>query len=391
MTASHAELLNLLAQNLFRNRPHIVIGAVDWDEVVKTASVHAVLSLVYHGLKRNAEVREELLADVRRRTLSCVVNNERVMREQSSVIAVLDRANIRCAILKGASVAAYYPQSELRVFGDVDLLVHRSDLEAAKEVLTQNGYFFDHEHEFHACYMKNGVCIEVHQSVSDFPDTQAGRFANDYMNDALMHTEDVELAGHRFSRLGMEHELLSLLAHMERHMIAGGINIRQLCDWAVAIHTYKDRVDSDFLDVMQRCGLLQYAKVMTAVCVRYLGMPQQEWANDADCDAAEFIMREILHMESLSSANVNRRLGGALYQKDRGVVRSYIDSIYQKTKEDFPKLSEFVILRPIFWAFYPLRWIIRSMCGTRERISVTKIAVDANKRKAIYSKLALYE
>jgi len=391
MIAYHAELLNLLSGNLFQEPPHSISEAVDWDQVVKTAAIHAVLPLIYNGMKANSEIPEELLVNVRRRALSCVVNNERVMREQSRVLDALESAKIKCAVLKGASVAAHYPQSELRVLGDVDVLVYESDLEAAKDILLQNGYSFDHEHEFHACYMKNGVCIEVHKRVSSFPDTQAGRFARDYMDEALEHVKEVEMAGHRFKCLDMEHELISLLAHMERHMVSGGINIRQLCDWAVTINAYKDRINSDVLDVIQRCGLLQYAKAMTSVCVRYFGMPQQAWANDVDSEATSFIMNEMLLMESLSCANVNRRLEGAFYQRGKGVIQSYISSINEKAKNDFPALSRCVILRPIFWIFYPLRWLIRSACGTRQKVSFTQIAVEANARKEVYSKLAIYE
>ena len=101
------------------------------------------------------------------------------------------------------------------------------------------------------------------------------------MEQALRHTEQVELHGYAIPVLAVPHQLVSLLAHMERHMGSTGIGLRQICDWAVAVQARRAQIGEAELQALERCGLLHFAKVVTRLCEKYLGLPPCPWCQNA--------------------------------------------------------------------------------------------------------------
>ena len=80
--------------------------------------------------------------------LASALQNERLLIAQNAVLEAFRQANIAVAVLKGSSAARYYPQPELRALGDIDLLINKSDIPAAREMLLHEEYKENALHEF---------------------------------------------------------------------------------------------------------------------------------------------------------------------------------------------------------------------------------------------------
>ena len=89
--------------------------------------------------------------------------------------------------------------------------------------------------------------------------------------------------------LTKRYQMISLLTHMADHMEVSGIGLRQLCDWAVTIHRFRNDIGEEDIALLERCGLLRYASVMTRVCEKYLSLPAFEWHHDIEKEIVDVV------------------------------------------------------------------------------------------------------
>ena len=139
-------------------------ASINWDLVVAEANRHAVTALLYPSVKRLAGVPDAVVDRIRNAAMLSAAKADDMLHSQSEVIAALQEKGIPCAVLKGFSVAYCYPHPELRVPGDIDLLIGEEKLEAACVAMEKIGYMRDHETAMHVNFHGKGVSLELHRS-----------------------------------------------------------------------------------------------------------------------------------------------------------------------------------------------------------------------------------
>ena len=122
---------------------HESVAAVrDWDALIDLAVHHGVIGLAARTLANldgalpsgAARRFEEQRRSLQRRGLAAAAETVRLLR-------VLGDAGVEALPLKGPSLAAQaYGDTGARDYGDIDLLVHRRDLERARVALTRDRY-----------------------------------------------------------------------------------------------------------------------------------------------------------------------------------------------------------------------------------------------------------
>ncbi len=201
-------LLALLAYALFGQEMSIDAASINWDLVVAEANRHAVTALLYPSVKRLAGVPDAVVDRIRNAAMLSAAKADDMLHSQSEVIAALQEKGIPCAVLKGFSVAYCYPHPELRVPGDIDLLIGEEKLEAACAAMEKIGYMRDHETAMHVNFHGKGVSLELHRSASVFPESEKGRYAHAYMTQALQHVEQAEIDGISFPMLSLPYQMV---------------------------------------------------------------------------------------------------------------------------------------------------------------------------------------
>ena len=108
------------------------------------ATLHDVAPLLYERLANDASpanVPGDVLQRLREIYLMTGARNALLYRELGPVLQALQHDNIPVIVLKGAHLAALvYRHIALRPMSDIDLLVHRSDLERAVAKLHDLGF-----------------------------------------------------------------------------------------------------------------------------------------------------------------------------------------------------------------------------------------------------------
>ena len=310
---------------------------------------------------------------------------------------MLEESRIPCAILKGASVARCYPHPELRIPGDIDLLIGEANLQAACDAFTAAGYTYSHTTELHTCFHKGRVEVEVHSAVSYFPKGGKGAFAKQYMGGALQHVENVQIHNISFPVLTGTYQLIALLSHMERHLASSGIGLRQMCDWAVTVHAQRNSIGDEDLSILDQCGLLQFAKVSTKTCEKYLGLPSLPWCTGVEEELCDALMSDILDAGNFQAQQHTRYLSNVLtdtsYEYDGkkpSTFRTYFYYIHKRIQKEHPWAKSQLWMLP-FGIYYPICWIVRMLPEKSKRKHMTKAVQSAKNREKLLWELKVYK
>ena len=389
-------LLSLLANELFGQALPEFHADVDWEKLIEEANDHAITALLYGGLKRLNGVPKEILNRVRAAAISSAMHSQSMLQVQAEVLDALAAQQIDCAVLKGMSVACHYPHPELRVPGDIDLLIGSANLEAACKAMEGIGFVADHETGLHTAMRRKDVDVELHRKVTTFPDTEKGAWAAAYMEQALQQLSRQEISGHTFPTLQRSFQLISLLTHMSRHMRSSGIGIRQLCDWAVTVHQLREEIDQEHIVVLESCGLLHFASVATRMCEKYLGLPECEWTQDVPEELVDAAMADMLESGNFHAKRENREFDTMLmtpYESNlasqSSVVHNYFSFIKKRLNENYSWAKSSLWI-PVFAVFFPLRWLWLAITGKRKMVHVSQALHHAKSRDNILHDLQLF-
>lgn len=389
-------LLALMAHEIFHREMEIDTSAVDWMSVLAEAGRHKVTALLYPTIRELDGVPENAFNKACGMAIAVAQASEAMLKRQREILDLLEARQIPCAVLKGTSVAYLYPHPELRTIGDIDILVDEENLDEACRALQADGFAPSYTAEKHLCLQKGAVWVEMHRMVSVFPESEKGRFTKQTMTDALRHTQEAEIGGVRFSMLSGAYQIIALLAHMEQHLATSGIGLRQVCDWAVTAHALRNCFDGETLALLERCGLLRFAQIMTRLCEKHLGLPPCSWITDASDALVDAMLADVLDGGNFQSQYTKRPFAAVLTDAydvsgkgKTSLFRNYIRYLKKYLRQNEPWAKSRLWL-PVFGVFLPARWGVRVLLGKRKQINLVHAVSMAREREKLLRELELY-
>lgn len=208
---------------------------------------------------------------------------------QQDIVDTMQKHGIETLVLKGTHTAQYYPHSETREFGDLDLYFHDRHDEAdrvAHEVLKVD---VSNDAHHHSKYNYRGVTVESHYD-----------FVNRHYPPSNRRYETLlkELAP------GPTFEVLFLLRHMAGHFAASRITLRDLCDWTLTCRALNDKVDWDKVEqTIHVFGMTKFATMLNSIAESRLGSQPLSYS-----DAQSLIEHDIVYgsMDDSSADGVGR-------------------------------------------------------------------------------------
>lgn len=392
-------LLMLLRSSLWRDSVAIPPD-MDWAVTGKYAKEQGVLSFLYDGaVTAKAEVPAELLTKWKNATFQGVIRNERLLHAQDELLTWFEQAGILCVVLKGSSVARYYPQPDLRVLGDIDVLVDKSDVDTAREILEQHGYaFHESDHEFHMGFTRPGSYVELHYNVTKLPDSAGGRAAGKVIDTFLSDIKQSCIGNHRFPTLSETNQAIMLLLHMIRHMFESGIGLRQLCDWAVYMASVETtNFENGTLSILEQCGLKKYAEIATRACIKYLGLSEENmaWCECVSEEECGLFISDVFREGNMGSANHERMASWLIDSSEMGNKSSSLKALIVRLNQlaylHFPVVKKCPLLLPLFWLYLPVRYFWRAMLGKRPKRSLQNAVKNAKKQRDLYETVKAFD
>lgn len=238
-------------------RALLTLDELDWNYLLTAAVAHGLAALMAHHLQSvgGELIPSPVLAKLKRRSQHYVENYLFLTGQLTKIVTALNDSGIRSVAFKGPTLALVaYGDLALRQFADVDILVHKRDMDRVKETLTKQGFVpfsaldrgreaallrFDNAYAF---ANDHGVFVDVHW-----------RFAPLYFS-LLPETEGfwervepLQIGGQTVMTLSAEDLLLVLCCHGFTHQwerlvwvcdVASLIELRDL-DWDFVLQQAK--------------------------------------------------------------------------------------------------------------------------------------------------------
>lgn len=210
--------------------------------------------------------------------------NETVNRQCVELQAKLSADGIRSCIFKGQGVASLYKfkgeslklidLSSLRQSGDIDLYVDcgRERTLEYLQGLGMNGLEWDYVHT-HAPFFEDTE-VEVHYRAGAVRNLWKNRRLQRFWkeNEEEFFGGEAQLGSGRIVCPTKRMHLFYLIHHTYRHLISGGIGLRQMMDVYFALQN-RDRNDDEWLkENVNAFGMTEFAEAMSWVMREVFGM-----------------------------------------------------------------------------------------------------------------------
>lgn len=231
---------------------------------------------------------------------SYIITNQTVMDAEKKAVGLLHENHIPCVILKGSSYAQYYPHPELRVRGDIDILVNESDFETAAALLTKDGFTSNTTPQKspgarHIEYFKDGIEIELHRYFSDADKT------SEYLTVSKAQPSENGVPCFPPAENG-----ISMLLHSRFHL--GRSGLRHYMDWIMYVsHVCDDAFwNGELKEKAETFGVADLAKTLTKAGKKYFPLQKITWCDDADEAECMFLLNEFFKAENFN-ANLSKK------------------------------------------------------------------------------------
>ncbi len=368
----------------------------DWSAVMKESGAQAMGLICFDAAaKTTGSIPREVHDLWFKKAIRVTTWGVAAAQGRKALSKLLSENGIKFVILKGASSAYYYPAPDKRNAGDVDFYVESSDLERARELLSDNGYIMEPDHsDVHYTFIKNRLPFELHKT---FPGLPEGREKEVFLAELSDIIDKAEYVAEDLSKPSDFHHGIIIFLHTLHHMLSCGLGIRQFCDWACFVKKthrmafWKER----FVPLLKKTGTLMFASAFTEACVRYLNIERPDWCLSVTEDQYESLVNELYRSGNFGRKIENNTMANSMFAKDGkkltvwGKIIQLFRSLNSTNKIVFPILNKAPYLYPFIMIYRILRYIVLVIRG--ERRSLSELSKKATEKNDLFLKFELYK
>lgn len=397
-------IFGLLGQTLF-GTAYTPEPDVDWPSVFRESEMQAVRLQTFADYHTIPDIPQDLREEVKRYVMAAMLKDARVHAQHTLVHDLLTTHSIPYSVLKGVSSAFYYPNPLTRAMGDVDIYVPKEHLDTACALFKAHGFSVSGaDHICHIMLRREGIRLEMHFEPAGIPNGDSGRLIREFLSDlipraSLHHDQTVTCV-----LPSPFHHGLVMLLHLQHHLLAEGIGLRHLCDWAVFVHRVgEENFEHLFRVPLKAMGLWKFARLLSLAASRYIGLPEQSWMREGkdDEELSYRLMEDILAGGNFGVKNRQRSYEGKFISnrgKDglrRHRIREGLAALNRITYRKCPFTKKCPLLLPVGWvvAFvgYLFRNIRRNRTSEGGKVRITDAFRQSEPRRQLYRSLCLYE
>lgn len=190
---------------------------------------------------------------------------------------LLTQHEVDYVMVKGQTVAAYYPDPLLRQIGDIDFYCDAQNFKKAQRVIKAEwGISTTVEGNYkHAEFAYKHILYEAHFSLIQLFSKRNNSYWQQILHDDKGTIVNVD--GVQVKTLSPTLHTLYIFLHLYNHLLDLGVGLRQFCDLAILLHSCKNDIDLALLrSHLETLGLEKPYRACGTVLVDYLGLPASE-------------------------------------------------------------------------------------------------------------------
>lgn len=348
----------------------------NYAEILMLAQKHAVTSLLYPAAKR-AALPPEIVAELKKLSFAAATRESLQARELTQILNACEEKEISVVPLKGCIIKYLYPNPELRYMSDIDLLIPAKKATAMRELMEQLGHRYEKvDAGTTDVYISPlGMNYEIHLDLS----SEGFHAASEAFLASLLALAQPR-TGHRYvCELPVEEHYIYVLCHFVKHLIYGGIGVRQLMD--IYICRKKWALDEKKL----RAFLKKLDLAVFNETVLSLG---RHWFEGGKADETASQLGEYI-LGSGVFGNEEQRVTDRILKEGQGTryIFKRIFPPYRIMKEYFPVLKKLPFLLPFLWVWRA----IRAVLFRRNKLSTEVAVMGATDSQSLSDRAAFYQ
>ncbi len=332
----------------------------DYSKLYGFGIKHQILPMLYYG---GASDPKFVASDTENKmlfgTMQLTAISENQLMEIDRICKAFDENGIEYLKLKGSIIKRLYPQHEMRVMSDADILIRENQMDKLEKLLPTLGCTFECASDHEWIWKSDIISLELHKRiVASYQKDFYAFFNNGWKLAKKKNENSCEYV------MSLEDEFLYLFTHLAKHYRDAGIGIKHLTDIYLFLNAYPD-LDTEYIHTsLDKMHLLEFYKNIKKTL--------DVWFNGAECDEiSKFITAKIFD-DGVYGTLVNSLKSDALkFSKgtdEKGAKRKkrlyMIFLPYNKMCVVFPVLRKAPILLPFLWAWR----LIRTVLFRRDRI-----------------------
>lgn len=136
----------------------LLLYPLEWDSILETVILHGLSMSLYRNLRKINQdhlIPSGFMEKLRQTYYVNTMRNMLLYSELEQVLKSFQNEGIKTIVLKGAMLAeTVYPNIALRSMGDIDLLIHKDDLDRAAKRILELKYVFNEDYRSAEWYIE---------------------------------------------------------------------------------------------------------------------------------------------------------------------------------------------------------------------------------------------
>ena len=364
-------------------------------ELFQLAMEHHVLPLIVDALYDGDEA-DPTMRGMAGQVRDLVIGQAQRTADFLLLLQHFEEKGLRPVVVKGLVCRSLYPEPELRPSVDEDLLIRPEDFSACDAVMKAAGFSAekgeqDEDYEIVYRHPESGFYIELHTSL--FPEeSEAYGDCEHYFDGAIDRAIEPEIGGACVKTLAPTDHMLFLICHAYKHLLHGGVGIRQICDMELMAERFEKDLDWAYI---RRCcdelNLSVFTAALLQIGEKHLGFAMPEAFSDLEVDESA-LLEDILSGGLYGVVDVDRAHSSTMTleavsadrdgRKRKGALHSVFLPL-ESMRGNYPYLRKHPWLLPAAWTQRIIRYLarkdrsdpvnpVRSVQIARERIDLLK-------------------
>ena len=350
---------------------------IDYNYVSKKVDEQKFDVLIYNAMTNN-DIHNKYYDFLTKRNYQLMILTSNQENEYQAISKLFDDNNIDYVPLKGTYMKHFYPAIDMRLMGDIDILIHEEQRDLVTKLLTENGYELeDNSHSAHHDIYNYGKYghFEIHFRLLDQINEKRDNIDKMVWN----HTSN-----HRFDN---EFNIVYLLAHYANHFIHGGASYKSMLD--IGLLLYKENIDYEKLkELLLETDLYNFYNNVVSLLNYSFNLSLHAYENKLSDDEIEELINFLFVCGDFGFGDENDsekvRVVYEMSKKKKVTIFSKLWYIIKQVcipYRTFKHLSKVIkycpILLPFGWVVRLLKFLIFKRKRAKEKLSgINKVSND---------------
>ena len=221
---------------------------LDYKYIATKIHEQKMEGLVYHAMSM-LKINNNLFTHLHSRYMSILYTCVQQENEYQELVKLFEANNIDYVPLKGTFMKHHYPKMEMRLMGDIDVLIPFRKKKTIHKLLLENNFTTkktDYISTHHIIYQKGTFCtFEMHYNLLDV-DCKGSKIINKI---AWENSNN-----HQFKS---EFNIVYLLAHYHHHFDNGGSSLKPLID--IGLFLLNENINYELLkELLEKTGYYDF-------------------------------------------------------------------------------------------------------------------------------------